>query len=111
MGAYYVMLRSYTSNIYPAAVHKSPSTVLSIAHHLLITNYSPITTMNQSQPSSSRDPIQQQAITNHSSQKDSLLVVITSTLELAEKALDGVSVPGAKAAVGSILLIIKRIDV
>ena len=86
-------------------------TVLPTTHHFLIAHYSLITTMNQSQPSSSRDPIQQQARTNHSSQMDSLLAGITSTLELAEKALDGVSVPGAKAAVGSVLLIIKRIDV
>ena len=40
-----------------------------------------------------------------------LLSGITSTLELAEKALEGVPVPGAKAAIGSILLIIKQVDV
>ena len=36
---------------------------------------------------------------------------IISTLEIAEKALDGVPVPAVKAAVGSLLVIFKRIDV
>lgn len=37
--------------------------------------------------------------------------VLTSVLAITEKALDGLPVPGVKAAVGSILEILKGIDV
>ena len=70
---------------------------------------SPSHTMNPSDPSSSRPSTRQQAGAHPYHPR--ILSTIITTLEVAEKALDGVSVTGAKAVVGSILLILKRVDV
>ena len=89
----------------------TPATVLPFTHYLL-TTYHLSVAMIPSQASSSRSQIRNQARHHPYHQaSESMVDTITSILEVAEKALDNGPVTGAKAAVGSILLVLKRVDV
>jgi len=63
---------------------------------------------------SSRPHLRAGFLTSHMSKRDSSQIAkeaLKPTLKIAEKALDGIPIPGAKAAVGTLLEVITGLEV